>query len=44
MVVWSAVAEVEIDIGVVSLGEEAAHDLFLSEGPWDLHVLVVLPH
>jgi hypothetical protein len=44
MVVWSVVAVVEIDLGVVNLGDEAAHDLVLSEGPWDLHVFVVLPH
>jgi hypothetical protein len=33
MVVWSAVAAVEIDLGVVNLGDEAAHDFVLSESP-----------
>jgi hypothetical protein len=42
MVVWSDVAVVEIDLGAVNLGDEASHDLVLSEGPWDLHVFVVL--
>jgi hypothetical protein len=44
MVVWSVVAVVEIDLGVVNLGDEAPHDLVLSEAPWDIHVFVVLPH
>jgi hypothetical protein len=47
MVVWSVVAVVEIDLGVVNLGDEAPHDLVLSEGPWDIHVfvkLLPLPH
>jgi hypothetical protein len=37
MVVRSAVAVVEINLGVVNLGDEPAHDFVLSEGPWDLY-------
>jgi hypothetical protein len=44
MVVCSAVAAVEIDLGVVYLGDEPAHDFVLSGGPWDLHVFVAVPH
>jgi hypothetical protein len=44
MVVRSAVAAVEIDLGIVNLGDEPVHDFVLSEGPWDLHVFVAVPH
>jgi hypothetical protein len=33
MVVWSAVAAVDINLGVVNLGDEAAHYFVLSEFP-----------
>jgi hypothetical protein len=44
MVGRSVVAAVEIDLGVVNLGDEPVHDFVLSEGPCDFHVFVSVPH
>jgi hypothetical protein len=40
MVGRSAVAAVEIDLGVVNRGDKPVHDFVFSEGPCDLHVFV----